>query len=140
MHINTSTTKRDWSPRGSIIAAVFGTIFLIMGIAAVVAAFFEDEKDVFSLIILGVFFILLGALLYGVAVAVSRYMKKKKETFISSFLSDEMTNVYKDKEAAAQELWVLVRKYLERSSSSEPGLEYSGKWLEKFKEQLGKYS
>ena len=141
MHINTSPTKRDWSSKGVFIAGLMGTIFIIMGIVTVMAACKNlSQTGNFSVLVMAGFFILCGLIMYAAALGIANYMKKKQEEFVLAFMSDERTNVYTDRAAAAHALWKLVRKCLERGTPvGELGLEYSEEWLAKYKDQLEIY-
>lgn len=92
------------------------------------------------MIVVSGFFIMMGLVLWGAVVASALYLKKKRALFITSFMTDEATKIYSDREGAAYELWLLVKKFTQTEpmwSKYKPV--YNGYWLQKYADKLEKY-
>jgi hypothetical protein len=82
----------------------------------------------------------LGIGLWGAVVGTALYLKKKRAQFIMAFMADEATKIYSDREGAAYELWLLVKKFTQTEpmwSKYKPV--YNGYWLQKYADKLEKY-
>jgi len=100
----------------------------------------DPDNNVASVIVVSGFFIMMGLVLWGAVVGTALYLKKKRTLFITAFMADEATKIYSDREGAAYELWLLVKKFTQTEpmwSKYKPV--YNGFWLTKYADKLEKY-
>ena len=119
---------------------IVGAFFVFMGCMMMAALLKDPANNVVSVIVVSGFIILVGLGLWGAVVGSALYLKKKRALFIMAFLEDEATKIYSDREGAAYELWLLVK----RSTQTEPLWSkykpvYNRYWLQKFADMLEKY-
>ena len=119
---------------------IVGAFFVFMGCMMMAALLKDPANNVVSVIVVSGFIILVGLGLWGAVVGSALYLKKKRALFIMAFLEDEATKIYSDREGAAYELWLLVKK----STQTEPLWSkykpvYNRYWLQKFADMLEKY-
>ena len=137
--IHISNKKRGWTIF-QVMGTIVGTFFVFMGCMMMVALLQDPANNVVSVIVVSGFIILMGLGLWGAVVGSALYLKKKRALFIAAFLADEATKIYSDREGAAYELWLLVK----RSTQTEPLWSkykpvYNRYWLQKFADMLEKY-
>ena len=113
---------------------------MFMGCIMMAALLKDPANNVVSVIVVSGFIILVGLGLWGAVVGSALYLKKKRALFIMAFLEDEATKIYSDREGAAYELWLLVKK----STQTEPLWSkykpvYNRYWLQKFADMLEKF-
>ena len=100
----------------------------------------DPDNNVASVIGVSGFFILMGLGLWAAVIGSALHLKKKRALFITAFMADDATSVYSDREGAAYELWLLVKKFTQTEplwSKYKPV--YAAYWLEKFGKELEKY-
>ena len=137
--IHISNKKRGWTIF-QVMGTIVGAFFVFMGCMMMVALLKDPANNVVSVIVVSGFIILVGLGLWGAVVGSALYLKKKRALFIMAFLEDEATKTYSDREGAAYELWLLVK----RSTQTEPLWSkykpvYNRYWLQKFADMLEKY-
>ena len=137
--IHISNKKRGWTIF-QVMGTIVGAFFVVMGCMMMAALLKDPANNVVSVIVVSGFIILVGLGLWGAVVGSSLYLKKKRALFIMAFLEDEATKIYSDREGAAYELWLLVK----RSTQTEPLWSkykpvYNRYWLQKFADMLEKY-
>ena len=137
--IHISNKKRGWTIF-QVMGTIVGAFFVFMGCMMMVALLKDPANNVVSVIVVSGFIILVGLGLWGAVVGSALYLKKKRALFIMAFLEDEATKIYSDREGAAYELWLLVK----RSTQTEPLWSkykpvYNRYWLQKFADMLEKY-
>jgi len=137
--IHISNKKRGWTIF-QVMGTIVGAFFVFMGCMMMAALLKDPANNVVSVIVVSGFIILVGLGLWGAVVGSALYLKKKRALFIMAFLEDEATKIYSDREGAAYELWLLVKK----STQTEPLWSkykpvYNRYWLQKFADMLEKY-
>ena len=137
--IHISNKKRGWTIF-QVMGTIVGAFFVFMGCMMMVALLKDPANNVVSVIVVSGFIILMGLGLWGAVVGSALYLKKKRALFIMAFLEDEATKIYSDREGAAYELWLLVKK----STQTEPLWSkykpvYNRYWLQKFADMLEKF-
>ena len=137
--IHISNKKRGWTIF-QVMGTIVGAFFVFMGCMMMAALLKDPANNVVSVIVVSGFIILMGLGLWGAVVGSALYLKKKRALFIAAFLADEATKIYSDREGAAYELWLLVK----RSTQTEPLWSkykpvYDRYWLQKFADMLEKY-
>ena len=137
--IHISNKKRGWTIF-QVMGTIVGAFFVFMGCMMMVALLKDPANNVVSVIVVSGFIILMGLGLWGAVVGSALYLKKKRALFIMAFLEDEATKIYSDREGAAYELWLLVK----RSTQTEPLWSkykpvYDRYWLQKFADMLEKF-
>jgi hypothetical protein len=137
--IHISNKKRGWTIF-QVMGTIVGAFFVFMGCMMMAALLKDPANNVVSVIVVSGFIILMGLGLWGAVVGSALYLKKKRALFIMAFLEDEATKIYSDREGAAYELWLLVK----RSTQTEPLWSkykpvYDRYWLQKFADMLEKY-
>ena len=137
--IHISNKKRGWTIF-QVMGTIVGAFFVFMGCMMMVALLQDPANNVVSVIVVSGFIILVGLGLWGAVVGSALYLKKKRALFIAAFLADEATKIYSDREGAAYELWLLVK----RSTQTEPLWSkykpvYNRYWLQKFADMLEKF-
>lgn len=137
--IHISNKKRGWTIF-QVMGTIVGAFFVFMGCMMMAALLKDPANNVVSVIVVSGFIILMGLGLWGAVVGSALYLKKKRALFIMAFLEDEATKIYSDREGAAYELWLLVKK----STQTEPLWSkykpvYNRYWLQKFADMLEKY-
>ena len=137
--IHISNKKRGWTIF-QVMGTIVGAFFVFMGCIMMAALLKDPANNVVSVIVVSGFIILMGLGLWGAVVGSALYLKKKRALFIMAFLEDEATKIYSDREGAAYELWLLVKK----STQTEPLWSkykpvYNRYWLQKFADMLEKY-
>ena len=137
--IHISNKKRGWTIF-QVMGTIVGAFFVFMGSMMMAALLKDPANNVVSVIVVSGFIILVGLGLWGAVVGSALYLKKKRALFIMAFLEDEATKIYSDREEAAYELWLLVK----RSTQTEPLWSiykpvYDRYWLQKFADMLEKY-
>lgn len=133
-----SNYKRGWMPFW-IGGSLFYAFTLFMGVMLIYSYFSKPDQDV-SMVFVAVFVLLLGhGMLAGVIVSIF-YLRNKKNRFIRAFMADAATEVYRDREKAAEMLWKRVKHYMEKETPwSRYKLEYDRNWLAKYSRDLEKY-
>lgn len=137
--IHISNKKRGWTIF-QVMGTLVGAFFVFMGCMMMAALLKDPANNVVSVIVVSGFIILVGLGLWGAVVGSALYLKKKRALFIAAFLADEATKIYSEREGAAYELWLLVK----RSTQTEPLWSkykpvYNRYWLQKFADMLEKY-
>ncbi len=137
--IHISNKKRGWTIF-QVTGSIVGAFFVFMGCMMMAALLQDPDNNVVSVIVVSGFIILMGLGLWGAVVGSALYLKKKRALFIMAFLEDEATKIYSDREGAAYELWLLVKK----STQTEPLWSkykpvYNRYWLQKFADMMEKY-
>lgn len=137
--IHISNKKRGWTIF-QVMGTIVGAFFVFMGCMMMAALLKDPANNVVSVIVVSGFIILMGLGLWGAVVGSALYLKKKRALFIAAFLADEATKIYSDREGAAYELWLLVK----RSTQTEPLWSkykpvYNRYWLQKFADMLEKF-
>ncbi len=137
--IHISNKKSGWTIF-QVMGTIVGAFFVFMGCMMMAALLKDPANNVVSVIVVSGFIILIGLGLWGAVVGSALYLKKKRALFIMAFLEDEATKIYSDREGAAYELWLLVKK----STQTEPLWSkykpvYNRYWLQKFADMLEKY-
>ena len=137
--IHISNKKRGWTIF-QVMGTIVGAFFVFMGCMMMAALLKDPANNVVSVIVVSGFIILVGLGLWGAVVGSALYLKKKRALFIMAFLEDEATKIYSDREGAAYELWLLVK----RSTQTEPLWSkykpvYNRYWLQKFADMLEKF-
>lgn len=137
--IHISNKKRGWTIF-QVTGSIVGAFFVFMGCMMMAALLKDPDNNVVSVIVVSGFIILMGLGLWGAVVGSALYLKKKRALFIMAFLEDEATKIYSDREGAAYELWLLVK----RSTQTEPLWSkykpvYNRYWLQKFADMLEKF-
>lgn len=137
--IHISNKKRGWTIF-QVMGTLVGAFFVFMGCMMMAALLKDPANNVVSVIVVSGFIILMGLGLWGAVVGSALYLKKKRALFIMAFLEDEATKIYSDREGAAYELWLLVK----RSTQTEPLWSkykpvYNRYWLQKFADMLEKF-
>ena len=137
--IHISNKKRGWTIF-QVMGTIVGAFFVFMGCMMMAALLKDPANNVVSVIVVSGFIILMGLGLWGAVVGSALYLKKKRALFIMAFLEDEATKIYSDREGAAYELWLLVKK----STQTEPLWSkykpvYDRYWLQKFADMLEKF-
>ena len=137
--IHISNKKRGWTIF-QVTGSIVGAFFVFMGCMMMAALLKDPDNNVVSVIVVSGFIILMGLGLWGAVVGSALYLKKKRALFIMAFLEDEATKIYSDREGAAYELWLLVK----RSTKTEPLWSkykpvYNRYWLQKFADMLEKF-
>lgn len=137
--IHISNKKRGWTIF-QVMGTIVGAFFVFMGCMMMAALLKDPANNVVSVIVVSGFIILMGLGLWGAVVGSALYLKKKRALFIMAFLEDEATKIYSDREGAAYELWLLVKK----STQTEPLWSkykpvYNRYWLQKFADMLEKF-
>ena len=137
--IHISNKKRGWTIF-QVMGTIVGAFFVFMGCMMMAALLKDPANNVVSVIVVSGFIILMGLGLWGAVVGSALYLKKKRALFIMAFLEDEATKIYSDREGAAYELWLLVK----RSTQTEPLWSkykpvYNRYWLQKFADMLEKF-
>lgn len=137
--IHISNKKRGWTIF-QVMGTIVGAFFVFMGCMMMAALLKDPANNVVSVIVVSGFIILMGLGLWGAVVGSALYLKKKRALFIAAFLADEATKIYSDREGAAYELWLLVKK----STQTEPLWSkykpvYNRYWLQKFADMLEKF-
>ena len=137
--IHISNKKRGWTIF-QVMGTIVGAFFVFMGCMMMAALLKDPDNNVVSVIVVSGFIILMGLGLWGAVVGSALYLKKKRALFIMAFLEDEATKIYSDREGAAYELWLLVKK----STQTEPLWSkykpvYNRYWLQKFADMLEKF-
>lgn len=137
--IHISNKKRGWTIF-QVTGSIVGAFFVFMGCMMMAALLKDPANNVVSVIVVSGFIILMGLGLWGAVVGSALYLKKKRALFIMAFLEDEATKIYSDREGAAYELWLLVK----RSTKTEPLWSkykpvYNRYWLQKFADMLEKF-
>ena len=106
---------------------------MFMGCMLMINLLKDPHNDVARVIVVSGFFIMMGLILWGAVVGTALYLKKKRTLFITAFMADEATKIYSDREGAAYELWLLVKKFTQTEpmwSKYKPV--YNGYWLQKY--------
>ena len=137
--IHISNKKRGWTIF-QVMGTIVGAFFVFMGCMMMAALLKDPANNVVSVIVVSGFIILMGLGLWGAVVGSALYLKKKRALFIMAFLEDEATKIYSDREGAAYELCLLVK----RSTQTEPLWSkykpvYDRYWLQKFADMLEKF-
>ena len=137
--VRISNKKRGWTIF-QVMGTLVGAFFVFMGCMMMINLLQDPDNNVASVIVVSGFFIMMGLVLWGAVVASALYLKKKRALFITSFMTDEATRIYSDREGAAYELWLLVKKFTQTEpmwSKYKPV--YNGYWLQKYADKLEKY-
>ena len=137
--VRISNKKRGWTVF-QVMGTLGGAFFVFMGCMLMINLLKDPHNDVARVIVVSGFFIMMGLVLWGAVVASALYLKKKRALFITSFMTDEATKIYSEREGAAYELWLLVKKFTQTEplwSKYKPV--YNGYWLQKFADMLEEY-
>ena len=137
--VHITNKKRGWTIF-QVMGTLGGIFFVFMGCMIMIQLLQNPDNNVFGVIVVSGFFIMMGLVLWGAVVGSAIYLKKKRTMFITAFMSDEATKNYSDREGAAYELWSLVKKFTQTEplwSKYKPV--YNGYWLEKYKDKLEKF-
>ena len=108
--VRISNKKRGWTIF-QVTGSLVGAFFVFMGCMMMINLIKDPHNDVARVIVLSGFFIMMGLILWGAVVGTALYLKKKRTLFITAFMADEATKIYSDREGAAYELWLLVKKF-----------------------------
>ena len=136
--VHISNKKRGWTIF-QVMGTLGGAFFVFMG-CMMINLLQDPDNNVASVIVVSGFFIMMGLVLWGAVVGTALYLKKKRTLFIAAFMADESTKIYSDREGAAYELWLLVKKFTQTEplwSKYKPV--YNGFWLTKYADKLEKY-
>lgn len=134
-----SNEKRGWTVF-QVMGTLGGAFFVFMGCMLMINLLKDPHNDVARVIVVSGFIMVLGIGLWGAVVGTALYLKKKRAQFIMAFMADEATKIYSDREGAAYELWLLVKKFTQTEplwSKHKPV--YNGYWLKKFADMLEEY-
>lgn len=137
--VRISNKKRGWTVF-QVMGTLGGAFFVFMGCMLMINLLKDPHNDVARVIAVSVFIMALGIGLWGAVVGTALYLKKKRAMFITAFMADEATKIYSDREGAAYELWLLVKKFTQTEplwSKYKPV--YNGYWLQKFANMLEEY-
>ena len=137
--VRISNKKRGWTVF-QVMGTLGGAFFVFMGCMLMINLLKDPHNDVARVIAVSVFIMALGIGLWGAVVGTALYLKKKRAMFITAFMADEATKIYSDREGAAYELWLLVKKFTQTEplwSKYKPV--YNGYWLQKFADMLEEY-
>lgn len=137
--VRISNKKRGWTVF-QVMGTLGGAFFVFMGCMLMINLLKDPHNDVARVIVVSVFIMALGIGLWGAVVGTALYLKKKRALFITAFMADEATKIYSDREGAAYELWLLVKKFTQTEplwSKYKPV--YNGYWLQKFADMLEEY-
>ena len=134
--VRISNKKRGWTIF-QVTGSLVGAFFVFMGCMMMINLLQDPDNNVASVIVVSGFFIMMGLVLWGAVVASALYLKKKRALFITSFMTDEATRIDSDRESAAYELWLLVKKFTQTEpmwSKYKPV--YNGYWLQSMRTSL----
>ena len=134
-----SNKKRGWTIF-QVMGTLVGAFFVFMGCMMIAALLKDPNNDVMRVILVSGFFIVMGLGLWAAVVGSALYLKKKRVQFISAFMADEATGIFSEREEAAYELWLLVKKFTQTEplwSKYKPV--YNRYWLQKYAQSLEKY-
>ena len=137
--VRISNKKREWTVF-QVMGTLGGAFFVFMGCMLMINLLKDPHNDVARVIVVSGFIMALGIGLWGAVVGTALYLKKKRAQFIMAFMADEATKIYSDREGAAYELWLLVKKFTQTEplwSKYKPV--YNGYWLQKFANMLEEY-
>lgn len=137
--VRISNKKRGWTVF-QVMGTLGGAIFVFMGCAMMINLLKDPNNNVTRVIVISGFIMVMGLGLWGAVVGTALYLKKKRALFITAFMADEATKIYSDREGAAYELWLLVKKFTQTEplwSKFKPV--YNGYWLQKYADMLEKY-
>ena len=137
--VRITNKKRGWTVF-QVMGTIGGAFFVFMGCAMMIALLKDPKNDVARVIGVSGFFIAMGLGLWAAVVGTALYLKKKRAIFITAFMADEATKIYSDRDGAAYELWLLVKKFTQTEpmwSKYKPV--YNGYWLQKYADKLDKY-
>lgn len=137
--VRISNKKRGWT-FFQVMGTLGGAFFVFMGCMLMINLLKDPHNDVARVIVVSGFIMALGIGLWGAVVGTALYLKKKRAQFIMAFMADEATKIYSDREGAAYELWLLVKKFTQTEplwSKYKPV--YNGYWLQKFADMLEEY-
>ena len=137
--VRISNKKRGWTVF-QVMGTLGGAFFVFMGCMLMINLLKDPHDDVARVIVVSGFIMALGIGLWGAVVGTALYLKKKRAMFITAFMADEATKIYSDREGAAYELWLLVKKFTQTEplwSKYKPV--YNGYWLQKFANMLEEY-
>ena len=98
--VRISNKKRGWTIF-QVMGTLVGAFFVFMGCMMMINLLQDPDNNVASVIVVSGFFIMMGLVLWGAVVASALYLKKKRALFITSFMTDEATKIYSDREGAA---------------------------------------
>ena len=117
-----------------------GAFFVFMGCMMMAALLKDPNNDVMRVILVSGFFMVMGLGLWAAVVGSALYLKKKRMQFISAFMADEATGIFSEREEAAYELWLLVKKFTQTEPLwSKYKSVYNRYWLQKYAQSLEKY-
>ena len=111
--VRISNKKRGWTVF-QVMGTLVGAFFVFMGCMLMINLLKNPHNDVARVIVVS--------------------------GFIMAFMADEATKIYSDREGAAYELWLLVKKFTQTEpmwSKYKPL--YNGYWLQKYADKLEKY-
>ena len=134
-----SNKKRGWTIF-QVMGTLVGAFFVFMGCMMMAALLKDPDNDVMRVILVSGFFMVMGLGLWAAVVGSALYLKKKRVQFISAFMADEATGIFSEREEAAYELWLLVKKFTQTEplwSKYKPV--YNRYWLQKYAQSLEKY-
>ena len=137
--VRISNKKIGWTVF-QVMGTLGGAFFVFMGCMLMINLLKDPHNDVARVIVVSVFIMALGIGLWGAVVGTALYLKKKRAQFIMAFMADEATKIYSEREGAAYELWLLVKKFTQTEplwSKYKPV--YNGYWLQKFADMLEEY-
>ncbi len=137
--VRISNKKRGWTVF-QVMGTLGGAFFVFMGCMLMISLLKDPHNDVARVIVVSGIIMALGIGLWGAVVGMALYLKKKRALFITAFMTDEATKIYSDRESAAYELWLLVKKFTQTEplwSKYKPV--YNGYWLQKFADMLEEY-
>ena len=137
--VHITNKKRGWTVF-QVMGTLGGAFFVFMGCMIMIQSLQNPDNNVMGVIFVSGFFIVMGLVLWGAVVGSAIYLKKKRTMFIMAFMSDEATKNYSDREGAAYELWLLVKRFTQTEplwSKYKPV--YNGYWLEKYEDKLEKF-
>jgi amino acid transporter len=137
--VRISNKKRGWTVF-QIMGTLGGAFFVFMGCMLMINLLKDPHNDVARVIVVSGFIMALGIGLWGAVVGTALYLKKKRAQFITAFMADEATKIYSDREGAAYELWLWVKKFTQTEPLwSKYTPVYNGYWLQKFANMLEEY-
>lgn len=134
-----SNKKRGWTIF-QVMGTLVGAFFVFMGCMMMAALLKDPNNDVMRVILVSGFFMVMGLGLWAAVVGSALYLKKKRVQFISAFMADEATGIFSEREEAAYELWLLVKKFTQTEplwSKYKPV--YNRYWIQKYAQSLEKY-
>jgi len=137
--VHISNKKRGWTIF-QVMGTLGGAFFVFMGCMLMINLLKDPHNDVARVIVVSGFIMALGIGLWGAVVGTALYLKKKRAQIIMAFMADEATKIYSDREGAAYELWLLVKKFTQTEplwSKYKPV--YNGYWIQKFADMLEEY-